>query len=136
MRALVRSCSSQRDTSSSRALRTRLLCVEKNRFLASCCVSVLPPRAKRPALRLASTDSRTASQSTPSWPKNFWSSDERTAWITFRDTRESGTQAWLCPGLRPASRASRSRWSMTAVRPGFFCASTRTSDREGRPHQR
>ncbi len=63
IRALERSSSSQRVTTSSRSLRSGLLRVVKKRFLASCWVIVLPPRAKRPFLPSTSTDFSIASQS-------------------------------------------------------------------------
>src|SRR5262245_35574549 len=96
---------------------------------------VLPPRAKRPALRSASTDSFTASQPTPSWPKNFWSSAASTAWMRWREMRETETQDCRRRARRPLSCASRSRWRMSAVTPGLSRASAATSRRAGRPAQ-
>src|SRR5687768_11329927 len=136
MRFLPRSSSSQRAATSSRSLRTGFLCVVKKRFLASCWVMVLPPREKRHFFRSSSNDFWTASQSTPSCPKNFWSSDESTACTRWRDTRESGTHDCTWRTVRPLDRASSSRWRITRVFPGFVRTSARTSDREGRPAQK
>ena len=134
MRAFGRSASSQRVTTSSRALRASVLLVPKYRFLASCCVIVLPPRVKRPLSTFFWIDSSIAFQSTPSCPKKPWSSEERTAWMRWRETRESGTHdctgAWA---FRPLASASSARCTMRRVRPGFFVASALTSDRAGRP---
>ena len=60
---------------SSRSLRTMLLSGVRYRFLASCCVIVLPPRAKSPCSQLRAAAFSTASQSTPSCAKNFESSE-------------------------------------------------------------
>ncbi len=96
---------------------------------------VLPPRAKRRSLRSSCTDFSMASQSTPWWPKNFWSSDESTACTRCRDMRETGTQLWMRREERPAARASASRWRMIPVVPGLLPASACTSPRPGKPIQ-
>ncbi len=94
---------------------------------------VLPPRANLPFSTFFSIDSSIAFQSTPSCPKKFWSSEERTAWMRWRETRESGTQDWATRGFRPFFFASSARWSIRRVRSGLFVASARTSERAGRP---
>ena len=96
-------------------------------------MSVLPPRTARPFLTFVSADSFIAAQSMPPWPKNFWSSELITAWISERETRARGSQVWAVLAVFFFAFASRSLWRMSAVGPGFFAVRARSSPRGGRP---
>ena len=65
-----------------RATETSLL---SSMFLATCCVMVLAPMGRLPAVRSATSyqPARSiASGSTPLWLQNFWSSADRNACLT------------------------------------------------------
>ena len=64
---------------SSRSFRIGFREGDRYRFFASCCVIVLPPRAKRPCSKLASIDSFNCSTSTPPCCQNALSSATSTA---------------------------------------------------------
>ncbi len=65
--------------SSSSSFRTGLRDGDRYRFLASCCVIVLPPRIRFPVVQLSWNDFSSSSKSTPSCEKNAASSATMTA---------------------------------------------------------
>jgi len=94
------------------ALRSGFLLGERYRLRASCIVIVLPPAAKRPALRLRSYALLIASQSTPSWRQNSSSSAITTARLRFSEIASEATQVQRSSILRPFARACLLRISI------------------------
>ena len=95
---------------SSRSLRSGFFDGDRYRFLASCCVMVLPPRehaSARPVelerfLQLLEIDALVL-------PERIVFGDEHGALEVRRDPRRSSTHCWTRRGVRPLTRASRAQ---------------------------